>query len=416
MANVTPVSPDQIAQMAREENVPLPLAMAIYAVESSMGNDPTAYLDPRARAGKNGMSSKPDKIGWGSMQVTRKTFQEMMPDVDYYSANDEQLARAGMKYLAKAVKPDGSYDLDNVKRWYFGAGTDESFGTKPSTNSKIDTKMRQVLYNIQNNYKPGDDFRAVAQKELPAGVSPSASIAIPQPNQLQYIPIEPVEFNAEEFRNKREAAKTAAVESLTQTQQQQNAAMAQVLDAFGANPYGVFSETRAAIENVQEARRALRQNRSDFLFETPPQNDGLLGLLEIFGRRVAARETYAMRKDALTTAQQSMNDYQAVISAMMQNASAVVPTVQDQLAITNAGIKAADEAVLPELKQLEIAYKNSQIENRNLSNLRMYEAQNAKQEAKATQLALQQAGCCPAISGTNQAYTEVWHGQCWNTF
>lgn len=122
MANVTPVSPDQIAQMAREENVPLPLAMAIYAVESSMGNDPTAYLDPRARAGKNGMSSKPDKIGWGSMQVTRKTFQEMMPDVDYYSANDEQLARAGMKYLAKAVKPDGSYDLDNVKRWYFGGG------------------------------------------------------------------------------------------------------------------------------------------------------------------------------------------------------------------------------------------------------------------------------------------------------
>lgn len=102
------LSLDRVAEIAREEDVPVSLALAVYGKESSFGSDPSADIPH-------------DGGVLGPFQLKPETFQGELPGGDIN--NPEDNARAGIKYLKKAYDASGGNVAEAGYRYYGGPDT-----------------------------------------------------------------------------------------------------------------------------------------------------------------------------------------------------------------------------------------------------------------------------------------------------
>ena len=342
MPALTPVSEEEFIRIANEEGVPLPLASAFYAVESRAGTNAGAFVDPQEKAGKpNGPNSKwnsnPDKIGYGSMQLTRPTFEEQMPGMDFYKATDSDLTRAGMRLLKSAVREDGTFDFGKAKVTYFGAGTDKSFGDSysPSTDNTVDSKLRRVIEAVSQ----------IGENQSPLSLRATALKAINDPSAKQWdsgtsVAIQNAESEAKIANDKFQAAKAnyqvdadfGAMESVMRQAQQKFSDVVKaaadmkadiskkILDVAEANPYGAFGEMQKTFEALKQSQGLLRAvvDAKNYQGAT---STGLKGVLETFVRKVGADAIYDDTVKQTQALQASAQNYQNIIGKMEENAS-----------------------------------------------------------------------------------------------
>lgn len=371
---LTPITEEEFIKIASEEGIPLSLASAMWANESSMGNNRAAFIDPRLKAGKKNstgtFSPNADKIGYGSMQVIRPTFESVMPGVDYYSATDADLTRAGMRVLKPAVKADGSFDLQKAKNLYFGKGKDSSFGGfSPSTDPKLDARMKSVIEAVDSyDLSAGKTLReAVAgasnQKAPPpvksdGTLTPSLSTqeAEIKKNQAQEL----IQFDAGSAQAKFDEAREIKSAELTAILDKQVQAQQKNLDLAEMNPYGAYGQAQETFEALKTANSRLRGVVQDKHFETKPANDGVLGVLELFARKVASDKIYPGAVKEVNDLQKAASDYQQVLSQLMANTAKGAESVSDRIAIDAAASKAGAEALAIDYKAMGIEQKNAQ--------------------------------------------------------
>lgn len=387
MPALTPVSEEEFIRIANEEGVPLPLASAFYAVESSAGTYAPSFIDPRERAGKpSGKDSKGNttyynsdagKIGFGSMQLTKDTFEEQMPGMDFYKATDSDLTRAGMRLLKKSVREDGTFDFGKAKVTYFGAGTDKSFGDSysPSTDNTVDSKLRRVIEAVSQT----------GENQSPLSLRATALKAMGDPSAAKWdggtsVAIQNAESEARIANDKFQAAKAShqvtadfgAMESVMRQAQQKFSDVVKaaadmkadiskkILDAAEANPYGAFGEmqkTLGALKQSQELLRAVVDAKN----YQGATSTGLKGVLETFVRKVGADAIYDDTVKQTQALQASAQNYQNIIGKMEENASRSVVDPTTLIQASQEARQVGLDAIRFPLEKLALDKVNAQI-------------------------------------------------------
>lgn len=390
---ISPITDEEFLKIANEEGASslFPFASVLRMIESSGGTNQSAFIDPRLKAGqpipgnKEGrkFDSRPEKIGYGSMQLTKGTFEDVMPGVDFYSADDATLTRAGFRLLKKAQNADGTIDIQRGKNIYFGTGTDTSHGYSPSTDPKVDAKIRAGVAAVEA-LKDGKDvtssLNAVIKTAFdrstaadPASVKQSTMPGTPAAALLASNQVKAQTAEAESLlkfdpvaaqQKYDEAAKTKA-DYLQSVLDNQLAGQRRILDKAGMNPYGVFAEAEATFEALRGANSRLRETVADMNYQTKPANDGVLGFLETFARRVAADQNYGKDVKNVNDLQKAASDYQTVITQMQTNASAGTQTLAQAISIDTSARQAGSDALLIDRRVLEVEQKNAGIQQRN---------------------------------------------------
>lgn len=353
MANIVPLTEEEFMKIASDEGVPLSLASSLYGIESAAGRDPSAFVDPRLKEGKGNFAGVPaNKIGWGSLQMTGQNAAEFMPGIDFYSATDEQLTRGAMKLIKKNMNADGSYDINKIARAFFGAGVDKAMaaarnepGYSPSNNPGIMDKLRRGIWNMDNQWIDGQSIADTLKLNLPndvdlskvgANVNTQANqLAVNAEKTLSYDPVA-AQAKFEEAKN----LKAAALQAVLDKQIERNNI---ALDAAKMNPYGAYSEALKTLDALQGANERLRQTVADRNFETPSANDGLLGVLEYFGRKMAADADIDSRIKEVNSLQTAANNYQIILNNLQKNAATGGQTLNDAISIDTAARAAGAE-------------------------------------------------------------------------
>lgn len=381
MPALTPVSEEEFIRIASEEGVPLPLAAAFYAVESRAGTNAGAFVDPREKAGKpNGPNSKwnsnPDKIGYGSMQLTRPTFEQYMPGMDFYEATDSDLTRAGMRLLKTAVREDGTFDFQKAKIKYFGAGVDKSFGDKyaPSTNSARDSELRRVIEAVSG----------MGDEQSPLSLQATALKAIKDPSAKQWdsgtsVAIQNAESEAKIANDKFQAAKAnyqvdadfGAMESVMRQAQQKFSDVVKaaadmkadiskkILDVAESNPYGAFGEMQKTFEALKQSQGMLRAV-VDAKNYRGSSATGLQGILETFVAKVGADAVYDDVVKQTQALQASAQNYQNIIGKMEENASKSLVDPQTLIQASQEARQVGLDAIRFPMEKLSLDKFNAQ--------------------------------------------------------
>ena len=343
MPALTPVSEEEFIRIASEEGVPLPLAAAFYAIESGAGTDASAFIDPREKAGKpNGPNSKwnsdAGKIGFGSMQLTKATFEDQMPGMDFYTATDSDLTRAGMRLLKKTVREDGTFDYGKAKVAYFGGGEDKSFrpGYIPSADTAVDDKLKRVLFAVGasgENQSP-QSLRATILKAMGDTSAPKWDGGVAVATQRAEAEVKVANDRLQAARTNHQVdADFAGMEATLRTAQENFSKAVQasadqkaqlstdILNQAEINPYGAFNEMQKTLEALKSAQNRLRDTVDAKNFKGPTTGNPLVDIVSTFLRKVGADATYDSTVKQTQALQASAQNYQNIISKLQENAS-----------------------------------------------------------------------------------------------
>ncbi len=412
---LTPVTQDEFIKIASEEDVPLALAVALYGIESSFGANATAFMHPKDRASApNSKQTDPNKFGYGSMQVIRSTFNDMMPGADYDKATDADLVRAGMRLIKqRGLDPDGSYNLQKVKKIYFGPGVDKAFGDgySPSSDTKVGEKFNRYVSNVLNNYMPGDDLETVAVgkgvgsvSELTTSLSDNRGIKVSdsstssQPSTSSpYAGITIPKFDAAAAEKRRQEVQDATFKDLVDIQQAQNAAQLKILEAFKMNPYGTMSAMQSTADALTKAQGRLQQTVEALNFESPVANQGILGILELAGKNLGAKLVYDNQVQQVNALTKAAADFNTVLSGAQAAVTKAVPTVEQEISMRQEARSAGQAAIgldskamqfeLAGIKMEMAAIKSAEEQKATNRRLSLQErVQQFKEQAKAEEM------------------------------
>ena len=402
MADITPITEEEFMKLASEEGVPLSLAATLYGIESSAGTAKSAYVDPRAKAGKGAYADTPaDKIGYGSLQMTAQNAEKYMPGIDFYSATDEQLTRGALKLIKANMNADGTYDKQRIKRAFFGAGVDKSMaaarnqpGYSPATDPSIAEKFDRGLWNMDNQWIEGQSIRDTLGLTIPDGVDVAAykgANVNTQVAQLNSDAEKTFKYDPAAAEAKYNAAKdlqTAALRSILDKSIERNNI---ALEAAGMNPYGTYTEALATMDALKAANARLRQTVSDINFQTKPVHDGLAGVLETFIRKVGGDANYASQVKEVNDLQKAASDFQTVLQGMQINAARGQESLTDAINIATAGRAAGEEAIKFDAEALKVDRYNEGVRLRNAQQASLDQNRAAQQENARLRTELTQA-------------------------
>lgn len=399
-----PVTDEEFQRIAAEEGVPLSAAYGIWNNESRMGMDASALIDPRLRAGKNKMNPDYKKIGYGSMQVIEDTYNSVMPKgSDYFSATDADLTRAGMRVLKKAINSDGSVDYQKMKNLYFGRGGDKSFGgLKTATNSEIDTKLRRVIYAVENPSDPNMTPREAINAALKNPEAPLADPAQIRSKSVSQIKVDTAKAEGDFLANydsaaaqaKYDEAAEAKRKQLEEIQKAERLGQARVGDTFGVNPYGVFAEGERIAEELKAANARAERATKGYNFELTPSQGGIMGVLETFAARMDGRINGERYDKQAKAAADRAKDYAAIVNNFAVNAARMSPnSLSEQLQIDTAARAAGTDtttfdkqALLQEQRSRQLSNqeaRTAQAQDRLEFSQRLAEANTRTKEAQA---------------------------------
>lgn len=368
MADITPISEEEFIKIAREEGVPLSLASAFWAIESSAGTDSRAMR-----------RTDSDRVGKGSMQLTGMTWKDFgEKGIAFKDATDAQLSRAALKKIARHVRPDGTYDFQAVKNSFFGAGNDAVLAKAkgqsnyyPARDPRNDAIMRGVIAAIDQSYDGTTSLQklTLVSKDAAAkafdnsmaasgapGTTASASPAAETPAST----VDKTDWEA--LRQTQLDAMKAKSAELTTMRDAQLAAANKINDLAGMNPGGVFTEAQATFEALRAAQERVRRNVAAKNYALPTKNSGVAGVLETFVNKVVADQTYDRNVKEVTDLQKAASDYQIILSNMHTNAARGIPSVATQISIDEASRKAGEAATAMDLLQSKQDIQTARLE------------------------------------------------------
>ena len=382
---VDKVTPDQFAQLAIQEGVPVADAFPFFAIESTLGTNDAAYLHPDDRAGKNGMTINPDKIGYGPMQMTRPTWNMVMPDVNFDTASPVELTIGGLRYLKTFQNPDGSINMDKAIPGYFGAGNDKSFkktkdGKIVAMGSGIDVAAGEKAYTpAKDRYYEVLALRAAAEDAQKTGLSlVDAAASIDKKYRIQGLTSSPLlpqvaavqaqrakEFDAVGAVTEAAAAARSSMQASIQDKLNHEAMnrdqMAKILDAFHSNPAGAFDAVQRMGDTLTNLQGDLVRQTAWANFEGPvTASNPVAGFLQSFAQAVAGQvgaPKTAEQIKTLTAAQKEIND---VITSTMTNAQ----RAQTPTSTLNAIESSARQNAQFDFNLSEAAVKTSAVQDR----------------------------------------------------
>lgn len=400
---ITPITQERFIELAGEVGVPLPLAAAFYGVESNFGQNKDAFVSPIERANSGRMSRDPNKIGYGSMQIIKPTFEGVMPGVNFYEADDETLVKASLMYLKKVVKPDGSYDIQRAKEHYFGSGIDPSFKVgddgktypandprgkyayRPSQHSGRAKQISTYEANVRagmnspsaaslSGLARGDG--SVGSNSNGGGYAPTQIAATSLAQQAE----QEIKFDPEAAQIKKDAAAAAMRDVLESQRTKEMEAQRKVGDTFQVNPYGAFGQAQKMADALMASQNRLQQMIAFGSYQGT-EATGIQGALEMFLKKTAADKLipkYAKETEQLAKA---AADYNAVVRGVQANAAVMGTDYKDTIAIENAAQKAGADALAIDLKAADIDIKNMGVQQRNAAAL-MRQEQFAANQAR----------------------------------
>lgn len=313
-SKITPITQQRFMELAAEEDVPIEIAAGLYGMESSYGQNPRAFDFP----------ADPTRRGVGSLQLIKSTFESVYPGVAYEDATDEDFTRAGLRNIKKAELPDGTYDIDKLRRQHFGAGFDPSFyidanGKRQAKDPKAPIPAGGKRYQpstdpavLNDLAKYTDDFlwnRNIGNYTNPYKVAdntPKAPIEI-QAAQTPENKSEPAPTIEE--AQVRQASADAFNNVMTQWETRQKADQAaqnKALDQFGLNPYGNYGRAQELANALTEAQKNL-QVTMDAASMAKPSGNILMDAIMNFGAKQILPQQTAQFK-VLADSAKAMND------------------------------------------------------------------------------------------------------------
>lgn len=376
---IEPISQDEFIRIMKEEGVPLPLAAAFYGKESSFGKNKRAFIHPSELAILEGKGRSADKFGYGSMQITRPTFESVMPEKNYADATDADLTRAAARYLKKAVNPDGSYDLQKAKNLYFGAGKDAAFGLDdagnvllagnpkitrpyyPARDSKVAKEISRYEENVRKNFKEGSDLASIAmadsgntqKTEAPSeGISRFDQLA----SQIDALLGQIKGIDPEALQKKYDTTYQSNLQTLQAASNRELAGQQAILDAFKMNPYGAQAEIQKTADALLGAQNRLRQTVADINF-TSDYGPGIEGMFKSFVANLGGKLLYKQRVDEVNALSKASQDINQVVQGMQSNANKGVLGVKDIIQMQQESRLQATQAIASDVKaaQLELS-------------------------------------------------------------
>lgn len=414
---INPISHDEFVSLAVAEGVPLPLAAAFYGAESDFGRDKDAYISPQQRALSGRMSRDPGKIGYGSMQIIRDTFNSVMPGADFYGADDATLTRAGLRYLKKAVKADGTYDLDAAKNLYFGSKIDKSFSVEsstgkirpagvgdlpyiPSKHSGVAKKVSTIEMNVRGNLPAGGTLLALATNNVEQSSTGNTVADVQAKAQLgESVRLEAVDFAA--AAAKRESAVEIKKNELLENEKKIREGQLKVLETFGSNPAGTF----AAIERTGKVLQAeqlkllgLGENLS-FKGDADPNQVGVLKAALV---HFASQYAFKPQQDKVTALMKSASDYNAVISGAQKNIDSAFTPTSTLISIDTAARQAGNDAINLDIKEAQFNTKIQQMNDAMLRAEMVQAGRDADRAVREARTVVQNAQ-----TEAQTAYTQV---------
>lgn len=427
-----PVSQDLFMKIAAEEGIPLPVAAAFGFVESDLGRNPLAYVNPIDRLRPNEKPDMANKIGKGTMQIIRGTFNQYMPGVDYDTATDDQLIRGAFRQLkARAQAADGSWDLSRLRDVQFGTGYDSHLGKVTTKDPATLEKFNRALVNVATGYSPGDDLYKVAagkgpDKDMPIAtkINPDGSVEFNAPGLGTSAPatvqpkvvaqqLEPLNVDFEALEAKRVAAQQQVLDQLNAVETEQRARLTTILEAAKVNPTGAMDQMNRTLAALQAAQNRLQDSVEAINFKSPTSNEGILGVFELAAKNLGAKLVYSSQVKQVNDLSKAAQDYNTVVTALMNQTAAAGPSVSNKVNAINTARLAGEAAISVDKKSIETDFKNLNIEKANaqlaasteLANLRL-ESQRQR-AADASVLSAARARAAEASAKLSEAREEI---------
>lgn len=354
-----PVTEEDVVRIAAEEGVPLGLAMAVWFRETKYGTHSDTTVSPQERGLRT--NTNPDKIGKGSFQVIRGTFNESMPGVDYDTATDQEITRAGMRKIKSSMNVDGTFDPIKVFDDYTGRGIDAESGKRLADDWEIKNKMLSIYNNVTNNMSEGSSAIELAEQGASAIFNSSGSVADQAIKSLRDLSNQLQTIDPVAAEQKRQEAQDLSLQQQQTILDEQVARQAKILDDFGTNPAGVYDEIFAVSRALRDANSRLRNTVRDLNYQND-YGDGLGGALLSGLANFGAKLNYDKQVKQVQDLSKSVQEYNAVIQGFQQNAAAATPQLSQFQAMQQEARAAGDAAISLDLTAAQLGQQIARTE------------------------------------------------------
>lgn len=397
-------------ELAAEEEVPIEIAAGFYGMESSYGTNPRAFDFP----------ADPTRRGVGSLQLIKSTFESVYPGVAYEDATDEDFTRAGLRNIKKAELPDGTYDIDKLRRQHFGAGFDPSFyidkngkrrakdpkapipegGTRyqPSKDPAVLNDLAKYTDNFLWNHNIGNYTNPykVTNTAPPAPIETQAAQA--PDNKSEPAPT----IQEAQVRQASADAFNNVMAQWESRQKADQAAQNKALDQFGLNPYGNYARAQELANALTQAQSNLQATMDNAMIAKPTGNILMDAIVQFGAKQILPQQSAQFK--ILADSAKAMNDiarqFTDQAAAMGQSKEYLAAHQEARLtaaqsdnltfktqAAQNAEQKLANAQLLAGIRERDQALKEQTAEFKNAqtaAQIELAQARKAKVEAEAS--------------------------------